>query len=65
MDDISYLTLAETIMWMDDCIKCGTELDEDFWSNFSDALMYLRIYGDTLYQFMENRKKKIEKKNGD
>ena len=55
------LTLAEVIMWMEDCIQSGTELDESFWSNFSDALMYLRSYGDLVYQMTKIRK---DKSNG-
>ena len=42
------MTLKETIAWMDKVIFEGTEQDEDFWSNFSDARMHLGAYADLM-----------------
>ena len=38
------LTLEETIQWMEKCIFEGADWDEDFWSNYTDALNYLKKY---------------------
>lgn len=56
------LTLEETISWMEKCITEGTDYEEDFWSNFSDAFMYLQMYRDVLSQFMKNRRNKQKEK---
>lgn len=62
MDEISYLTLAETIQWMETSVENGVDVTtEEFWSNFMDALMYLRCYGDMLNCMMKIRE---DKKNG-
>ena len=42
------LTLGEVIAWMDKVIAEGTDQDEDFWSNFCDARMYLGFYANLL-----------------
>ena len=64
MDEISYLTLAETIEWMETSVENGVDVTtEEFWSNFMDALMYLRICGDLFDRLYENRQKKDGRKN--
>lgn len=52
------LTLKETIDWMEKCITDGTDQNEDFWSNFSDAFMYLKIYQDLLTQMLSHKERK-------
>jgi hypothetical protein len=38
------LTLEETVQWMERCISEGADWNEDFWSNYVDALHYLKEY---------------------
>lgn len=38
------LSLEESIQWMEKCIFEGADWNEDFWSNFTDALHYLKEY---------------------
>lgn len=38
------LTLEETIQWMEECIFEGAVWNEDFWSNYTEALHYLKQF---------------------
>jgi hypothetical protein len=38
------LTLEETVQWMERCISEGADWNEDFWSNYVDALNYLKEF---------------------
>ena len=51
------LSLEETIKWMERCIFEGADWNEDFWSNYTDALNYLKEYRkrkETLEQAQEH-----------
>ena len=45
------LSLEETIQWMEKCIFEGADWNEDFWSNYTDALNYLKEYRNNLPQY--------------
>ena len=50
------LTLDETIAWMDEVIFEGKNSDEEFWSNFVDALHYLKEYRSDMLMYAANQK---------
>ena len=50
------LTLEETIQWMDKVIFEGADWDEDFWSNYTDAIHYLKMYRSDKLQYEADRK---------
>ena len=50
------LTLEETIAWMDKTLFEGTDLNEEYWNNFVDALHYLK-YLQKYYEMCETSQK--------
>lgn len=50
------LTLEETIQWMEKCIFEGADWNEDFWSNYTDALNYLKGYRSEKGHWESDRK---------
>lgn len=58
------LTLKECIDWMDRSLFDGVNTEsEEFWSNFSDVLMYLRCYENLLNQMLTYKEKKSNGKS--